>query len=201
MSDFCIPIVHVEGSVGHKEYGIADLSDAIYFVQAFASNIFQECFILFAVKNSILQPIHIQVVTEPQNFVPYRLCTQKMYRTAVASNADAVILLHNSPVHIADTKKDITVYKEVKDIGDKIGIPLVDYVVLTGGMLCDIYEKSLFSTYHWNGLKITGCTVCKQLFRVNSEDYCIVSAYQPEKRIVAADGEKKFREKPFTVGV
>lgn len=60
MSDFCIPIVHVEGNIDHKEYGITDLSDAIYFVQAFASNIFQECFILFAVENSILQPIHME---------------------------------------------------------------------------------------------------------------------------------------------
>ena len=54
-----------------------------------------------------------------------------MYWTAVASNTNAIILPHNIPVYISYIKKYIANYKEVRDAGDRIDIPLVDYYIIS----------------------------------------------------------------------
>lgn len=206
MKNLCIPIVHPEetmdrGSVCPGGYGAADPIGTLQHICISAADMTEECFILSAVRDGWVGPIQIQAVTAPQDSVPYRLHAQKMYRTAVASDARALILLHNSPARIADLKKDITTYKEVKDVGDRIGIPLVDYVVLTGGMLHGIYEAPFSPSPHWAGLNIIGCTVCRQPFRVDSEEFCIVSAYPPKREIPTIDAERESREKPFEIGI
>jgi len=56
---------------------------------------------------------------------------QKIYRLALKHNASAMIIAHNHPSGKSEpTKKDIETTKEIVELGQKIGIELLDHIIV-----------------------------------------------------------------------
>lgn len=56
---------------------------------------------------------------------------RKIFKTALNSNASAVILVHNHPSGEADaTDADIDVTRELISVGEKLGVEVLDHVVV-----------------------------------------------------------------------
>jgi DNA repair protein RadC len=55
---------------------------------------------------------------------------RKIFKTALNSNAAAMILVHNHPSGEADaTREDVEVTRELVEIGEKMGVEVLDHVV------------------------------------------------------------------------
>lgn len=56
---------------------------------------------------------------------------QKIFRLALKNNASAIILVHNHPSDNPDpTEKDIETTEELIETGDKIGVEILDHVIV-----------------------------------------------------------------------
>ena len=75
------------------------------------------------------QLLHETDVDGEVNSVSFK--SQKIFRLALKNNASAMILAHNHPSDNPDpTEKDIQTTKELVEMGNKIGIEILDHVIV-----------------------------------------------------------------------
>ena len=57
---------------------------------------------------------------------------REVFKYAVSLSASAIILIHNHPSgNLNPSKEDIRVTREIKEIADKINIPLLDHIIIS----------------------------------------------------------------------
>lgn len=192
MYDIKIPIVYVEephdgwgGAYGR--YVPVSFTDIICTVKDAGIDMGQEYTLILAVKDAEgLMPIQIRMPHDPDTYL-----IQDMYIAALSIEAGALVVFHNIPHGVAIPENDILFYDKVKNAGDKIGIPILDHIILNGGMVYDISDMSVISN-SWKGLEVAGCRPARPQFHQYGKERYIMSAYLPK----AMEGKK-----PFTIGI
>jgi DNA repair protein RadC len=67
-----------------------------------------------------------------------------VFKTAVLSNAASVIVAHNHPSgDSTPSRKDIEVTKRLKQVGDVLGIEVIDHIVIRDGRYVSQKEKGM----------------------------------------------------------
>lgn len=193
MYDIKIPIVYVEephdrGVGVYGRYVPMSFTDIICTVKDAGIDMGQEYTLVLAVKDAEgLMPIQIQMPHDPDRYL-----VQDIFSAALSIEAGALVVFHNIPHGVAIPENDILFYDKVKNAGDKIGIPILDHIILDGGMVYDISDIPVMSNI-WKGLEVAGCRLVGPQFRRNGKDCYIMSARLP--RSMAG------KEKPFSIGI
>jgi len=67
------------------------------------------------------------------------------FREAVRANAAAILLVHNHPSHDpAPSSEDVRVTREAGQVGDLLGIELLDHVIIGGREFVSLRERGLY---------------------------------------------------------
>ena len=65
-----------------------------------------------------------------------------MFKSAILSNADGIILLHNHPSgSCAPSREDCRVTKRLMEAGELMGIPVKDHVIVAGNEYYSFLEN------------------------------------------------------------
>lgn len=65
-----------------------------------------------------------------------------VFRHCLASSAHSVILVHNHPSgDVTPSKEDIALTKRLRQVGDLIGIPVIDHLIVGGSQYYSFLEK------------------------------------------------------------
>lgn len=68
-----------------------------------------------------------------------------IYREAVKENAGSIILIHNHPSgDPTPSKSDIATTREIFSLGLKMGIPLIDHIIIAKGAYYSLKSNNLF---------------------------------------------------------
>lgn len=176
MYDVKIPMVYVEES----HYGRADVYGR-YVQMSFTD-------IICTVKDAEgLMPIQIRMPQDPDTYL-----IQDIFSAALAVEAAALVVFHNISHGNASLENDLIFYEKSKNAGDKIGIPLLDHIILNGGMISGISDTPIVAK-RWKDLVSVGCRLSRQLFQQDGKCHYIMSAYLP--------GTMAGRKKPSTIGI
>lgn len=191
MHDINVPIVVGEpldrGEDVYGRYDAMSLMDVIRIVQDGGIDMGREHTLISAMVDEGLIPIQIRMPEEPDTYI-----IRHIYSAAFAVDAVALVIYHNNPHGNASIEDDISRYDYIKSAGYKIGIPLLDYIILDGGMASGISDTPTVVD-RWKALWSAGCRLSRQPFLRDGKCYYVMSAYLPDITV-----EKK---KPFTIGI
>lgn len=192
MYDIKIPIIYVERSRdrGRDVFGRYDVMsplDIIRIVQDANIDMGQEYTLILAMGDSGLTPIQMW---SPQDPVPYRV--QDIYRAALVAEASAIVTFHNIPHGIAVPENDIAFYEEVRDAGDKIGIPLLEHTILNGSIVSGISDIPMVVN-RWKEFGPVRYRDVKRMFCKDGRSIHIESVY--------LNGAIVGKKKPFMIGI
>ena len=102
----------------------------------------QEIFsvILLNSKNRIIRVVDISKGSLNQAVVEAR----EVFRPAIISSANAVILTHNHPSHDpTPSREDVALTKRLVKVGKEIGITVLDHVIVAGSSFTSMMENGL----------------------------------------------------------
>lgn len=192
MHEIKVPIVYVEEiQDGRRDaygrYTAMSPIDVIRTVQDTGIDRDREYIYILAMGNNGLAPLQIRLPQDPEQ---YRV--QEIYIPALAIEASALVAFHNIPHGIAALEYDTAFYEEIRDAGNKIGIPLLEHIILNGNMLSGISDMPIVS-YRWKDLGTVRCSPIRQPSCQDGRGIYIRSARLPGTMI----GMKK----PFTIGI
>lgn len=192
MYDIEIPMVYVEelqdgGRDAYGRYDAMSPMDIIRTVQDASIDMGQEYILILAMGEGGLTPIQMW---SPQD--PDRYRVQEIYIAALVVEASAIVTFHNIPHGIAVPENDIAFYEEVRDAGDKIGIPLLEHIILNGSMISGISDIPM-AVNRWKGLGPVRRRNDRQMSLREGRCTHIESAHLP--------GTIVGKKKPFTIGI
>lgn len=118
-----------EKSVLYKQRKVSSPGDAYELVREFLENLDREHFVVayLDVKNQPTAIHTISVGTLSASLVHPR----EVFKTAIACNAASIILSHNHPSgEIQPSLEDIGITKRLVEVGDILGIKVMDHIVV-----------------------------------------------------------------------
>ncbi|MDD3223208.1 MAG: JAB domain-containing protein [Clostridium sp.] len=69
---------------------------------------------------------------------------REVFKPAILSNADSIIIFHNHPSgDPVPSKEDINVTKRLKESGKIIGIEAIDHIIIGDNSFCSLKEKGM----------------------------------------------------------
>lgn len=72
------------------------------------------------------------------------LSPREIFLRALLVGASFVVLCHNHPSgNFAPSKDDITITERIKDVGELVGIPLIDHLIIGGNNYFSFVDKGL----------------------------------------------------------
>ncbi len=96
--------------------------------------------ILLNTKNQVIDIDKVSIGTLNSSAVHPR----ELFRNAVRKSAATIILVHNHPSGNSEpSREDIEITKRVKDVGDIIGIEVLDHIVIGDGNFASFKAKGL----------------------------------------------------------
>lgn len=119
-----------EGKMKYSVDGPLTSPGIIYrqFAKLFKNKMQEEMVVVFL--NSQLMPVGMQVagVGSSQSCIVDK---SAIFRTAILSGANGMIMMHNHPSgSTAESKQDIDITKEMVKTGKLIGIPVLDHIIV-----------------------------------------------------------------------
>jgi DNA repair protein RadC len=118
-----------EGSCPYGEVHIRKSEDAAYIVREFLANEDREKFITLNLDNEKkINSIHVVSVGSPSAAIA---CQREIFKTAILSNASAIILAHNHPSGDPEpSPEDKKLTCTLFECGDLLGIEILDHIVI-----------------------------------------------------------------------
>lgn len=192
MPELRVPVVYVEEiqdgrKDAYRRYIAISPIDVICTVQDTGIDRDREYIYILAMGNNGLTPLQIRL---PQELEQYRV--QDIYTSALIIEASAIVVFHNIPHGIASLEYDIAFYEEVRDAGAKIGIPLLEHIILNGSIVSGISDIQIVSD-RWKDLGTVRCRSAEQMSCRNGGGIYIKSAY--------LSGTIVGKKKPFMLGI
>lgn len=129
-----------------KSERIDSVDKAFLLFEPYLKNEFQEKFIAIYLDNGlrIIRYIELFKGTLNKNMVHPR----DLFREAVKLNAAKIIIMHNHPSGDANpSKEDIETSEELFKLGDQIGIPILDHIIIGKGNFYSIRSGILSKNY------------------------------------------------------
>lgn len=67
---------------------------------------------------------------------------REVFRAAILASAAGIVVGHNHPSGNAQpSNEDIALTQRLRDVGDLVGIPVLDHVIIAGGDHCSLAER------------------------------------------------------------
>jgi len=129
-----------------KNERIDSVDKAYMLFEPYLRNEFQEKFIAIYLDNGlrIIRYIELFKGTLNRNMVHPR----DLFREAVKLNASKIIIMHNHPSGDANpSSEDIETSEELFKLGDQIGIPILDHIIIGKGNFYSIRGRILNKNY------------------------------------------------------
>ena len=64
-----------------------------------------------------------------------------VFKAAILANAGGIVLVHNHPSgEMAPSDDDIALTRQIREVGDIIGIPLLDHVIIAGDDYISLHD-------------------------------------------------------------
>lgn len=120
-----------------SDYSIRNANDAVRIIVDNFNDLDKEN--IFVINcDSKLKPTNISIIAVGNENVAG--CNIKqLFKSAILSNSNKMIMLHNHPTSILKpSKADIDMYKKVNQSGELLGIQVVDSIIFN-------YEKEIYS--------------------------------------------------------
>ena len=116
----------------NKGEQIKGVEKAYELFEPYLRNDFQEKFIALYLDNSLHLIRYIELFKGTMN--RHIIHPRDIFREAVRLNAAKIIIMHNHPSgDSTPSNEDIEVTKDLVDLGNKIGIPVLDHIVIGKG--------------------------------------------------------------------
>ncbi|PTH34755.1 DNA repair protein RadC [Staphylococcus arlettae] len=117
-------------TISYLKDRISNLEDAAEIMRSFIGNSDREHLILICM-NSKNEPTHIQTLSIG-SINQTVIHPREIFKTAILSNANSIILGHNHPSEDATpSKNDIHITLDLKKVGEMIQIHLLDHIIFT----------------------------------------------------------------------
>ena len=72
------------------------------------------------------------------------ITNRELFKEALKANAASIVLIHNHPSGNPEPSNvDLVITKRIKKMGDDMGIPLLDHIIIGDGVYYSMHEKGL----------------------------------------------------------
>lgn len=141
-----IPIVSVQ-LIRERTYPatvriISSPQDAYQLVREWLESRDRECFglVLMDTRNKVLG-LHIVSIGSLNASIVH---PREVFKPALLSNCAAIILAHNHPSGDPDpSKEDLAMTARLKQVGELLGVPVLDHLVIGDGTFVSLKERGL----------------------------------------------------------
>ncbi len=131
-----------ESSISYKNRQINSPTDAIGLLQEFMGDSDREKFVVLCLDTKN-QPTTISVVSIG-SLNSSLVHPRELFKIAILSNSNAVILCHNHPSGICTpSQEDIEVTKRLVAAGEILGIEILDHVILGDNQYASLKERGV----------------------------------------------------------
>ena len=118
-----------ESSILYEPRKISSPLDALELCKNFLENLDREQMIAISL-NTKNEPTNVSVVSIG-TLNSSMAHPREIYKVAVMSNANSIIIAHNHPSgDVKPSKEDISITKRLKEVGEIIGINLIDHIII-----------------------------------------------------------------------
>lgn len=129
-----------ESTMMYKQRAIHSPEDGYTLIKQFLGDLDREAFVVVSLDTKN-QPTNI-TLAHLGSLNSSLIHPREVMKTAILSNAASILIGHNHPSgHSEPSQEDIHVTKRLKDVGDLLGISLLDHIILGDDCFTSLKNK------------------------------------------------------------
>ena len=131
-----------EKNVDYKGGSIYNAGDLFKLVKQIVGETDREYFLVFNMNNA-LEPCSIQICSIG-SLTETIIHPREVFKASLLSNASKIFVAHTHPSgHVQPSMEDINVTKRLSEVGNLIGINLLDHIIVGGNSYYSFLENGL----------------------------------------------------------
>lgn len=141
----CVPILSVESSTNCPNVSNLNSPENVYqlMIEVFNLDIRTEEYVYLLTLNTKHNLIGVFEISHGLVDAAL-LCPREIYMKSLLCGACAIIIVHNHPSGIPEpSTEDVETCKRIKEIGDLIGIRMLDSIIVGQGKYISLKEKNV----------------------------------------------------------